>query len=308
MPWPGSAEFDKLYKVRPLLDKIHENSQAAYQPHQEVAVDEAMILFKGRSAMRQYMPKKPVKWGYKCWCICDAWNGYMYNLDIYQGASGILDEAGLGATVVQRMVEPLYGCNYHVYIEYFFSSIVLANKLKERRTLMIGTVRTNRRGWPQEMKGAKKLEKEMSCGDSRSKMVDVVECVVWKDKRKVTLVNNITDPEAVSTVLRRNKDGARSSVSCPESVQRYNSYMGGVDMFDARRKTYFCSRKSRTWWLRFFYFLLEAAVTNAYILYKESNLTPGLTTKEFVLKICEYLVASTNCRERLSVQDPPPSK
>jgi hypothetical protein len=61
MPWPGSAEFDKLYKVRPLLDKIHENSQAAYQPHQEVAVDEAMILFKGRSAMRQYMPKKPVK-------------------------------------------------------------------------------------------------------------------------------------------------------------------------------------------------------------------------------------------------------
>jgi hypothetical protein len=83
MPRPDSAEFEKLYKVRPLLDRIREKSQAAYQPHQEVAVDEAMILFKGRSAMRQYMPKKPVKWGYKCWCICDARNGYMYNLDIY---------------------------------------------------------------------------------------------------------------------------------------------------------------------------------------------------------------------------------
>jgi hypothetical protein len=129
--------------------------------------------------------------------------------------------------------------------------------------------------------------------------------VVSKDKRTVTLVNNITDPEAVSTVLRKNKDGTRSSVSCPESVQRYDSYMGGVDMFDARRKTYSCSRKSRKWWLRLFYFLLDAAVTNAYILYKESNQTPALTMKEFVLKICEFLVASTNCRKRPSVQDPP---
>lgn len=141
----------------------------------------------------------------------------------------------------------------------------------------------------------KELEKEMSHGDIRSNVVDGVECVVWKDKRIVTLVNNITDPEAVSTVLRRNKDGTRSSVSCPESVQRYNSYMGGVDMFDARRKTYSCSCKSRKWWLRLFYFLLDAAVTNAYILYKESNHTPALTMKEFVLKICECLVASTNC-------------
>jgi hypothetical protein len=44
----------------------------------------------------------------------------MYNLDIYQGASGILDEAGLGATVVQHIVEPLHGCNYHVYMDNFF--------------------------------------------------------------------------------------------------------------------------------------------------------------------------------------------
>ena len=58
MPQPGSPEFDKMYKVRPLLDRILANSQAAYQTHQQIAVDEAMVLFKGRSAMRQYMPKR----------------------------------------------------------------------------------------------------------------------------------------------------------------------------------------------------------------------------------------------------------
>jgi hypothetical protein len=69
------------------------------------------MRFKGRSSMRQYMPQKPIKWGYKCWCACDTTNGYVYNMDVYQGASANLDEAGLGATVVQRMMEPLY--HYH---------------------------------------------------------------------------------------------------------------------------------------------------------------------------------------------------
>ena len=68
-----------------------------------------------------------------------------------------------------------------------------------------------------------------------------MDCVVWKDKRLVTLVNTITEPSNMSLVLRRNKDGSRSRVSCPESVRCYSAYMEGVDLFDSRRKTYSCS-------------------------------------------------------------------
>jgi hypothetical protein len=59
MPQPGSPNFDKLYKLRPLLSDIHLNSQRGYQLHQQLAIDEAMVLFKGRSSIRQCMPKKP---------------------------------------------------------------------------------------------------------------------------------------------------------------------------------------------------------------------------------------------------------
>jgi hypothetical protein len=84
---PGRADqgYDKLYKVRPLLEKIRHNSKACYQPHQQLAVDEAMILFKGRSVMKQYMPLKPIKRGYKMWCLCDSTNGYLYNMALYTG-------------------------------------------------------------------------------------------------------------------------------------------------------------------------------------------------------------------------------
>ena len=73
---------------------------------------------------------------------------------MYQGAGSTLDEAGIGATVVLHMMVPLYDCNHHVYSDNF-SSISLASKLKDRGTLMIGTARINRRGWPKEMKGVK---------------------------------------------------------------------------------------------------------------------------------------------------------
>ena len=84
--------------------------------------------------------------------------------------------------------------------------------------------------------------------------------------------------------------------------------MGGVDLFDAQRKTYSCSRKSKKWWLRLFYFLVDASVTNAYILYKETPGTKPLTLKEFLLQLREYLIGCSNSRKRsYSAQDPPPA-
>ena len=79
----GQPGFDKLYKIRPLLNIIVTNTQAAYSLHREISVDEAMIGFKGRSSMKQFMPMKPTKRGYKAWCLCDPHNGLTYNVDSY---------------------------------------------------------------------------------------------------------------------------------------------------------------------------------------------------------------------------------
>ena len=108
----------------------------------------------------------------------------------------------------------------------------------------------------------------MTQGESIFKVVDGVECIVWKAKRIVYISNNITPPSQASTVLRRNKDSSQSSVPCPESIRLCNTYMGELDVFDSRKNTYSSSRNSRDWWL--FYSLLDTTVTNAYILYKDS--------------------------------------
>ena len=49
------------------------------------AVDEAMLAFKGRSSMNQYVPKKPVKRGFKVCVHADSHNVTSASLSVIQG-------------------------------------------------------------------------------------------------------------------------------------------------------------------------------------------------------------------------------
>ena len=72
---PGTPEYNKLGKIQPIIHSLLENFQTAYNLHRDVSVDEAMVPFKGRSTLKQYMPMKPVKHGFKVWMLADAHTG-----------------------------------------------------------------------------------------------------------------------------------------------------------------------------------------------------------------------------------------
>ena len=78
MPERESPDYDKLFKVRPFIDAIKANFLIQYHPNEHQSVDEAMIKYKGRTSLKQYMPKKPVKRGIKMWCRADPLNGYLH--------------------------------------------------------------------------------------------------------------------------------------------------------------------------------------------------------------------------------------
>ena len=51
-----------------------------------------MILFKGRSSIKQYNPnKKTIKRGYKLWMIAGT-DGYINKFDVYQGKFELVPE------------------------------------------------------------------------------------------------------------------------------------------------------------------------------------------------------------------------
>ena len=85
---------DRLWKIRPWLSILREKFLTV-TPEEHHAVDEIMVAFKGKSLMRQYMPNKPHKWGFKIWGRSGV-SGYLYDFDVYQGKTNDVDTSNLG--------------------------------------------------------------------------------------------------------------------------------------------------------------------------------------------------------------------
>ena len=57
----SNSNYDKLWKVRPLLDVLSKQSIELYAPHQQLSTNESMIGTNCPLSFIQYMPKKPIK-------------------------------------------------------------------------------------------------------------------------------------------------------------------------------------------------------------------------------------------------------
>ena len=120
----------------------------------------------------------------------------------------------------------------------------------------------------------------------------------WMDRKIVTVMSTTSQPD-VGSVLRRQKDGSRISVPCPLSIMEYNNFMGGVDRGDQVRGYYSCRTKCRKFYKYIFHFLLDVAITNAYILQKGYHSSaPFKTIKEFRLQLASELIGDYCSRRR----------
>ena len=158
----------------------------------------------------------------------DSLNGYVSAFQVYVGKQGDAVERGLGAKVVKGLAEDLHGTYRHVYFDNYFSSVDLLLDLFRAGLYACGTLRTNRKGFPSQLKTpAQKELKEW--GESKTYKNGNLTVAVWQDNKHVTIIATKSDPTNTDTVTRKRKDGSRQSYSCPTSVALYNQNMGGVD-------------------------------------------------------------------------------
>ena len=84
----------------------------------------------------------------------------------------------------------------------------------------------------------------------------------------VHVISNFHGTE-ITEIKRKNKDGTIAMIACPGAVKDYNKYMGGVDKADMYVSLYGTSRKSKKWWHRILFGLIDRTVCNAYVVYKK---------------------------------------
>lgn len=266
----GEPGYDRCFKIRAMLDILIPKWQSVFHIDKCTSVDECMIGFKGRIYMKQYMPKKPIKWGLKGWVLAGSNTGFVNNWQLYTGKEGDAVEVNLGQKVVSRLTQILSE-GHEVYCDNYFTSYELLDALKARGIACCGTVKANRTSNPQEIKDftAKKGKaclKELSpifkrCGD--------ILALGWYDKRPVTMLSsNHTSEMIVKQMRDGDSETGFRQVTKPQAVEKYNQNMGGVDLNDQLNSYSNIIRKSMKWWKKIFFHLLVTAMSNAYIMYK----------------------------------------
>lgn len=264
-------EYDKLFKVRPIYNKVLNQCQMIYSPAEYQAIDEAMVAFRGRLSFKQYLPLKPTKFGIKIWVRADSVTGFTHEFQVYTGrkrnAKGkAVTEKGLSSRVVQDLTAGLWGKKHKIVMDNYFASVDLFQTMLKHGLYCTGTVRTNRLGWPAELKG-KVVTKQgdfVQCQDGNFTATS------WHDKRQVNFLSTHCDPTQKVKIGRRKKDGTATEVEAPEVVEIYGKYMSGVDHADQLRSEYSVSRKSTKWWKYIFWYLVDTSIVNAFLLQKES--------------------------------------
>ena len=150
----GQEGYDRLGKVRPVLNSVQKSFLTNYNPHKQNSMDEAMEPFTGQSSLKQYVPLKPVRRGFKIWVRADSINGYICDFSVYTGKEGA-PEKELGAKVVKKLAQPLTGGHYHVFFDNYFSSVKLFEDPLEKGVYACGTFRKDRKGVPDDIKDVK---------------------------------------------------------------------------------------------------------------------------------------------------------
>jgi hypothetical protein len=138
----GQPGYSPTFKVQPIIDMVQDQYVKLYQAHHEISVDEAMLGFKGKLGIKQYIQDKPTKWGIKLWCLCDSHTDFMMRWNVCAGSGD-----GTVSETVRRLLTPDYlDCGYYLFCDNLYSSTNLFFELKDRRTGTCGTLRSNRVG------------------------------------------------------------------------------------------------------------------------------------------------------------------
>ena len=112
----------------------------------EQSIPEHMVEFKGRSGMKQYIKSKPIKWGFKFWFRCSSKSGYLHQIDIYLGRKQTSEfNLGLGGKVVLQLTKDLERSLCTAFFGNIFNSPKLIEKLLQKGSYGIGTVRASRK-------------------------------------------------------------------------------------------------------------------------------------------------------------------
>ncbi|XP_049835018.1 piggyBac transposable element-derived protein 3-like [Schistocerca gregaria] len=208
----------KVWKVHPVLNAVRNVCLSLPQDHVTYSVDEQMIQFTGHCPLRQFVKNIPRPVGLKNFVLTTS-AGLVLHFEVYQGDSTPLQtkEFGLGPSVILRLAQTLPQESF-IYLDKYFTSLPLLEKLTEMELYGSGTIMANR------LKGLPLTDtSKMVHGQSIEHVAENCDLVVveWKDSNKVIMASNCCGSTPTEAVQHWSKiDNKHIEVDCPSVVRK----------------------------------------------------------------------------------------
>lgn len=295
------SKQDPFWKVATLADELASRFQSHFNCGQDIDVDEQGIPAKCRHSSIQYNKDKPYKWFFKIYSLNDAATSYMSNFYLFRGKDAERSTDVAASTFpVLKLLEPVQyqGRNHICFVDNYFMSEKLAERLLERGIHSCGTVRTNRVKRLKTYWFTKSGEKKGIRGAIKSWQISKdLWATSWCDKKPVNMLHTFEtcwEPCQRNSRDRTTNLYRKQEFNRPTVIKWYNRGMGGTDQFDQRLSYYRPNIKSRRWPHRVYFHFLNCSVVNAFILFKILNSAntrqPIKTQLDFALNLVREMV------------------
>jgi len=252
-----ATSYNRLYKIQPLIDLLVYKFNAALIPNDSMCIDESMVPFSGRLLFRQYNASKRHRYGIKIFKLCTT-DFYTSKYKIYSGKEAS-DNTSVATKVVFELLSDYLDFGRTLYADNWYNSIDLAEKLLDRNTHLVGTLRKNRKRIPKEIVTTKLKRGEMIAKQNGLG----VTVLKWKDRRDVLMISTKHGNSMNEVQMKRGKKIK------PNVIIDYNRGKGLIDVSDQIGAYHTCLRKGVKWYRKVaFDIICNTAVVNAFSLYK----------------------------------------
>ena len=302
-PARDSKNYDKLFKMRPVVEHLNNLFPRYWHYSATVCIDESTIRMRSRDSVKQFNPSKPNRYGWKVWSCCDSdspQKPYLISFIPYLGKKFTkVSKHGLFFDVVTKLTEPMRGSNVRLYTDSAYSHLRTFSYLMKHSIFATGTVRKNTVGLhpsvrvpPKKMaRGAYKI---FQCQNNRN-----ITCCLWNDTRGVRFISTEADPTKVGGALRR-VGGKYERIAQPAVAGKYGQFYKSIDQFDFLSTKYTIARRSYRPWKYLWSFCLQASIVNAYILYISTSTVQRKRTYsqvEFRLALAKQMIGDFSVRK-----------
>lgn len=239
------------YKVDPMLTTVRQNIQNAVYPASWLAVDELMIPFQGRTKHSIKIRGKPIKEGFKMWCL--GFKGYIWTFRFHSGHE---DDEGILPSRTAPQIDPLPSVklapthqvplvlceevrlyspeqSFLVFLDNLFLNVNIAHCLLAIGFSVMGTTRKNAAGLPKSLtdvkdkdKKAKKEEKKqpLAYNSVLAIIVDFCLCFLWQDNSSVLAISTAHSLHRQEDRIERQRK--RPKLTSTNATQAYSYFEG----------------------------------------------------------------------------------